>query len=116
MESVNLENAELRGINILTSRSDNTNLQSANLGSAYISDGVVLNRVDLINANLIGAYLQAYMRDVNLSYARLLGVTGILGANVNEELAIQQLQSEGVIFVSTTLPDGRIYTGHSPLV
>nr|WP_017717923.1 pentapeptide repeat-containing protein [Oscillatoria sp. PCC 10802] len=76
----------------------------------------MLNRVDLTNANLSGAYLQAYMRDVNLSYARLLGVTGILGANVKEELAIQRLQSEGVIFAGTTLPDGRIYTGHSPTV
>ncbi len=56
------------------------------------------------------------LRDAKLKGANLCGVTGILRANVNEELAIQQLQSEGVIFVSTTLPDGRIYTGHSPTV
>ena len=92
--STDLQSASLKGVNL-----QSASLQQANLGSANLS-GANLQKVNLSGANLNGANLSGTnLQKVDLNSANLSGAN-LKGAN------LQGAMITGVIWASTTCPDG----------
>jgi hypothetical protein len=110
--SAKIYGADLEKASLIDAEISEADLSSSNLKKANLS-GVNLHNAKLFNVDLSGAYLDnakmngAYLINADLTKAHLVDCD-------LRQTKLRRVNLTDAIFIDTTLPDGRVWTGEGP--